>query len=149
MPDQQVVTGINVTSEGMIPNLDRLRQLIDFAACEENLSGELGIWLCTDEEIANLHLQFMNIPGATDVISFPSDDEPGGYLGDIAVSVDTAASQALDAGHSTEREVVYLCLHGFLHLAGYDDLDPDVRREMIARQDALLDAFEREYSGEW
>lgn len=149
MPDRQIVTGINVTSDGIIPNLDRLSNLLAVAARDEQISGEIGIWLCTDAEIADLHVQFMSIPGPTDVISFPSDDEPGGYLGDIAVSVDTAAAQALDAGHSLQREVAYLCLHGFLHLAGYDDLEPEARREMIERQDALLDSFEREYPGGW
>lgn len=149
MPGTPFFTGINVTASGAIPDLKRLSDLMSFAADREQIRGELGIWLCTDDEIAGLHLQYMNIPGATDVITFPSDEEPGGYIGDIAVSVDTAAVQASDAGHSTAREVAYLCLHGLLHIAGYDDLDPDSRREMIERQDEILKAFDREYPDEW
>jgi probable rRNA maturation factor len=149
MPQSSIDIGFKVTTDRSIPEKDRIRQLIDYAAQQENSSGELGIWLCTDDEIAELHLQFMNIPGATDVITFPSGEEYGGYLGDIAVSVDTAAEQAIDSGHSVGREVGYLCLHGFLHLMGYDDLDPDDRHQMIERQDALLGKFEQEHSGGW
>jgi probable rRNA maturation factor len=129
--------------------IGRIRNLLEFAAIEEALTGEVGVWLCTDDEIADLHLRFMDIPGATDVITFPEDSEPGGYLGDIAVSIDTAAVQAGDAGHSTAREIAYLCLHGVLHIAGYDDLDETAREEMIDRQDALMRAFEAEHPDEW
>jgi probable rRNA maturation factor len=149
MQSPEMNADINVTTSGEIPSLERLQSLMAFAAIEEGLSGEVGIWLCTDDEIADLHIQFMDIPGATDVMSFPSGEESGGYLGDIAVSVDTARIQAADAGHSTEREVAYLCLHGFLHLAGYDDLDPDSRDVMLTRQDQLLSMFEQENPGDW
>lgn len=127
----------------------RIRNLLDAAAGSEDLTGGLGIWLCTDDEIADLHLRFMDIPGATDVITFPEKSEPGGYLGDIAVSAETAANQAREAGHPIGREIAYLCLHGLLHIAGYDDLDSHLRHEMIRRQDELMDAFEREHPGVW
>lgn len=131
-------------------DLDRVEQMMTWVAGREGLAGELGIWLCTDEEIAELHLRYMDIPGATDVITFPEDTpDSGGYLGDIAVSVDTAAVQAQDAGHGVAREVAYLCLHGLLHLAGYDDLDDDARARMLARQEALLNEFERDHPGPW
>ncbi len=129
--------------------LDNVRKLLEMAARSEDLKGELGVWLCSDDEIADLHVRFMDVPGATDVITFPEEPEPGGYLGDIAVSTDTAASQAADAGHSTEREIAYLCLHGLLHIAGYDDLDDNSRNAMIHRQDELMIAFERENPGVW
>lgn len=144
---------VSVTlSDGAPPvSEERLRQLLAFAAKREQLAGEVSVWLCTDDEIADLHQRFMNIPGPTDVITFPGDlDGPEGpYLGDIAVSFDTAAEQGREAGHSVQRELAYLALHGLLHLAGYDDLDPESREEMIARQDALLTQFEQEYPGDW
>ncbi|HEU4792548.1 MAG TPA: rRNA maturation RNase YbeY, partial [Nitrolancea sp.] len=59
------------------------------------------------------------------------------------------ARQAEDAGHEPEREIAYLALHGLLHLLGYDDRMQEERSRMIARQDALLHAFEREYPGAW
>jgi probable rRNA maturation factor len=139
---------LSVTSH--IPDTTRVRELLSFAAACEGLQGQLGVWLCGDTEIGDLHFRFMNIPGATDVITFPSDpDVDGDYLGDIAVSTETAAVQAHEATHSPEREVAYLCLHGLLHLAGYDDLDEDSRETMIKRQDQLLNEFEQAFPGTW
>ncbi|MFO7270771.1 rRNA maturation RNase YbeY [Sphaerobacter thermophilus] len=144
---------VELTISPGAPPLDqgRLRALLAFAARHEGLSGTVGVWICTDAEIADLHLRFMNIPDPTDVLTFPADitDTDGPYLGDIAVSFDTAADQAADAGHSPQREIAYLALHGLLHLAGYDDLTPDERDAMLRRQDELIAAFEREEPGEW
>jgi len=72
----------------------------------------------SDKNIQKLNQQFRGIGKATDVLSFPAD-EPNN-LGDIAISVDTAASQAKDNGLSFENEIAQLILHGLLHLSGYD-----------------------------
>jgi probable rRNA maturation factor len=139
-----------ISKYSQVPQIDRLVSLLHFAASRENLHGELGIWLCTNDEIADLHLRYMNVAGPTDVITFPSDDaDAGGYLGDIAVSVETAAEQGLSARHSAEREIAFLCLHGLLHLSGYNDLDDESRSRMIARQEDLLHEFEQANPGEW
>jgi probable rRNA maturation factor len=124
----------------------RLVSLLEFAAAVEGRSGEVGVWVCADGEIAELHWRFMEIPEPTDVLSFPGDPP---YLGDIAVSYDTAAAQAGDVGHSLQREIAYLTLHGLLHLFGYDDLSPGDRERMIARQDELIARFETDTSDEW
>jgi probable rRNA maturation factor len=130
--------------------LPRLVQLLEYAAGNEAIGGELGVWLCTDEEIADLHQRYMGIAGPTDVITFPGDDpDSGGHLGDIAVSVDTAREQARDAGHPPGREIAYLCLHGLLHLAGYDDVDEDARYRMHRYQEDLIVEFERRCPGSW
>jgi probable rRNA maturation factor len=145
-----VEISFTISRYSAVPRIDRLAALLYWAASEERLRGEVGVWLCTDDEIAKLHLQFMDIDGPTDVITFPAEDEgTGGYLGDVAVSVDTAHEQAADAGHSPEREIAFLCLHGLLHLAGYDDLTPVERSAMIARQELMLETFERSNPGEW
>jgi len=78
-----------------------------------------------DRVIRSLNNQYRQIDRATDVLSFPAGDEmPGGgdehYLGDIVISIDTAVSQAESAGHTLEREVEELLIHGVLHLCGYD-----------------------------
>lgn len=127
-------------------NLQRFEQLFQFALERHDIRGEVGLWICTDDEIAELHERFMHVSGPTDVMSFPGDV---GYLGDIAVSFETAARQAVDAGHSTAREVAYLALHGLLHLIGHDDLEPGERATMMARQDSLIESFEREVPGDW
>jgi probable rRNA maturation factor len=131
-------------------NLVRLTAVIEFAAESLELQGGLGVRLTTDAEISSLHLQFMGIPEPTDVITFPADDsEAIGYLGDIAVSFETAAAQAGEAGHSTGREVAFLCLHGLLHLARHNDQDPTEREQMLTTQEELLNAFERRHPGGW
>ncbi len=117
-----------------------------FAADSEGREGEVGVWICSDDDIADLHLRFMDIPGPTDVLSF-NGDEP--YLGDIAVSHETATVQARDAGHSVEREIAYLTLHGLLHLLGYDDLTATERENMFARQDAIIGAYEKGAGDDW
>jgi len=71
----------------------------------------------SDKKIRELNWQFRGIDKATDVLSFPSD---GPDLGDIAVSVDTAAAQAKENGLKLDEEIAQLILHGLLHLSGYD-----------------------------
>jgi probable rRNA maturation factor len=72
----------------------------------------------SDKRIQQLNRQFRDIDKATDVLSFPAD-EPNN-LGDVAVSVETAAAQAKENGLSFEDEIAQLILHGLLHLSGYD-----------------------------
>ncbi|MCS7257518.1 MAG: rRNA maturation RNase YbeY [Thermomicrobium sp.] len=124
----------------------RLADLLRYAAEREGASGAVSVWICRDDEIAELHERFQGVPGPTDVMSFPGDPP---YLGDIAVSAETAAEQAREAGHSVGREIAFLALHGFLHLVGYDDLSEPERARMLARQEELLRAFEAERPGVW
>ncbi len=138
---RRLEVGLTVSDGAPRVDLRRLSALLEFAAVAEDESGEVGLWICSDDEIADLHLRFMNIHGPTDVISFPGDPP---YVGDIAVSYDTSATQADEVGHSVQREIAYLALHGLLHLFGYDDLTPEERSRMIARQDELMGRFEAE-----
>lgn len=84
-----------------------------------------------DETIAQVHVDFMDIPGATDVITFAH--------GEIVVSSETAQLYAKDFGHSTERELMLYIIHGLLHLSGHEDADPDERAEMEEIQFSLLE----------
>ena len=72
----------------------------------------------SDKRIRELNRQFRGIDKATDVLSFPAEEESN--LGDIAVSVETAATQARENGLTFDREIAQLILHGLLHLSGYD-----------------------------
>lgn len=152
MPERDTLS-VDLTVSPGGPPLDeeRLRALLAFAARREGLRGTVGLWVCSDEEIADLHLRFTGTPGPTDVLTFPADlsDADGPYLGDIAVSFDTATEQGVEAGHSPQREIAYLALHGLLHLAGYDDREPAERAAMLRRQDEVLEAFEGEQPGDW
>lgn len=83
--------------------------------------GSLTLRLQTDAGIADLNRRFRDKRGATDVLSFPGDPaDPEPHLGDIAVSLETAAGQAEEVGHSLATEVRLLALHGILHCLGFD-----------------------------
>lgn len=103
--------------------------------------AELSVTLVDDERIAQLHVDYMNIPGATDVISFPLSDpeDPIPILGEVVVSVDTATREAAERGITLREELLRYVVHGTLHLFGYDDHEPDDYAAMHARQEELLD----------
>jgi probable rRNA maturation factor len=91
-------------------------------AAPAGAKGCLGIALVDDRTMQRLNAGFRGVDQPTDVLSFPAG-EPGGrprILGDIAISLDTAARQAAEHGHSTGTELRVLALHGLLHLLGYD-----------------------------
>jgi len=74
----------------------------------------------SDKAIRQLNRQFRDVDKATDVLSFPAEETDKLNLGDIAISVDTAARQAKENGLTFDEEVAQLILHGLLHLSGYD-----------------------------
>jgi len=88
-------------------------------------SARVTVVFVRDRVIRRLNNQYRRINRATDVLSFPAGEEMPGegneqYLGDVVISIDTAVRQAGSAGHSIEREVEELLIHGVLHLCGYD-----------------------------
>jgi len=86
-----------------------------------NPDGELSILFCGDAEIRGLNREFRGIDKATDVLSFPGGEGPGPKtIGDIAISIPYARRQAKKIGNSNERELLFLLVHGVLHLLGYD-----------------------------
>src|SRR6185503_2173987 len=94
----------------------------DFAARALDAIGKsessATIAFVSDKRIRELNRQFRGVDKATDVLSFPAEDEFN--LGDVAVSVDTAGMQAKDNGLTLDGEIAQLILHGLLHLCGYD-----------------------------
>jgi probable rRNA maturation factor len=114
-----------------------------------NPAAELSMLLVDTAAMADLHMRWMDLPGPTDVMSFPMDElEPGGrpdapdpgpsMLGDIVLCPEFAARQAAAAGHSLGHELALLTIHGVLHLLGFDHGEPAEKREMFALQDRLL-----------
>jgi probable rRNA maturation factor len=83
-----------------------------------NHGSSATIAFVSDKSIRKLNQQFRNIDKPTDVLSFPAEEETN--LGDIAISVETAAAQAKENGLTFEMEIAQLILHGLLHLSGYD-----------------------------
>ncbi len=106
---------------------------------------ELTIVLSNDIQLRELNLQWMGINAPTDVLSFPADEndpETGSrYLGDILISVETAARQAARAGHSVEAEVQLLTVHGILHLLGHDHAEEQEKARMWAAQAEILETL--------
>jgi len=109
------------------------------------LDVSLGLQLTGDQEIAELNGRWRGLPEATDVLSFaalesemPLQQATTLELGDIVVSVPTAARQAIEQGHSLERELQWLVSHGLLHLLGWDHPDEATLNAMIACQERLL-----------
>ena len=110
----------------------------------ENACGEICIELTDDEIIHGYNRDFRSVDRPTDVLSFPADEGeeligiPDGHLGDIMISVETAARQAAELGHSTEREITFLAVHGTLHVLGYDHIEPADEEIMTARQREIM-----------
>jgi probable rRNA maturation factor len=120
------------------------------AAMHVHPQAELSVVLVDETAMTLLHVQWMDEPGPTDVLSFPMDelrpgtdaeDSPPGLLGDVVVCPQVAAQQARTAGHSTQEEMLLLTTHGILHLLGYDHAEPGEEKEMFGLQRRLLLTF--------
>ncbi|OJV98626.1 MAG: rRNA maturation RNase YbeY [Microbacterium sp. 67-17] len=112
--------------------------------------ADLAILLVDGGAMESLHVQWMDEPGPTDVLSFPMDElrpgtedapTPEGLLGDIVLCPQVAETQAQAAGHSTMDELILLTTHGLLHLLGFDHAEPAEEREMFALQRDLIVRF--------
>lgn len=99
--------------------------------------GELSLVFLTDPALARLHGEFMADPTPTDVITFAGAPALG-QAGEICVSADTAAAYARRHRTAFDRELLLYVVHGWLHLAGYDDLRPDLKRRMRAAEGRAL-----------
>lgn len=130
----------------------RVLSLASFALDQLRIhpDAELAIQFVNEDTMTTLHVQWMDEPGPTDVLSFPMDElRPGndlelsapGLLGDIVICPQVAATQAVTAGHETINEVLLLTTHGILHLLGYDHAEPDEEKEMFGLQREILSAF--------
>lgn len=138
--------------------------LLQFAAektCKEN--KEMAVTFVTNERSHELNLEYRDTDRPTDVISLEykpeSDltfseedlaenpelaemlDEFDAYIGDLFISVDKAREQAKEYGHSFEREMGFLVVHGFLHINGYDHYTPEEEKEMFTLQEEILTAY--------
>lgn len=113
------------------------RRAARLLALLERADSELSIVLCDDDFIAELNATYREKTGPTDVLSFAmaegEDAELSqGLLGDVVISLDTAARQATDLGRSLLDEVTSLLVHGVLHLLGYDHMNGADERKMFA-----------------
>lgn len=131
----------------------RLVQLALFAMEELRIhpQAELSILLVDEKTMADYHLRFMDLPGPTDVLSFPmdelrppADDEepPLGLLGDIVLCPTVTAAQAAENGRTPDSEADYLLVHGLLHLLGFDHAEPEEHQVMFGLNDRIIAAWD-------
>jgi len=129
----------------------QIDNLLTFAKKEENIEddAELSVTFVNKQEIQEINRDYRNKDKVTDVISFAlEEDEPEiegldmpRVLGDIIICADVAKEQSDEYGHSFERELGFLALHGFLHLLGYDHMNESNEKEMFGRQKLILDNY--------
>ena len=105
-------------------------------------ASEASLTLVSDEEICALNREYRKVDCSTDVLSFPigepNYDEDSIVLGDVVISVPTAIRQAEQYGHSLEREMAFLTVHGMLHLLGYDHMKLSDEQVMTTKQEEIL-----------
>ena len=131
---------------------NRLLETAEFTMSFLNLNSEteLSIALVTLAEMERLHVEHMDEPGATDVLSFEMDEiripalgeeaEPG-ILGDVILCPEFAKNQALENGNGFEKEMDMLLVHGILHLLGHDHAEPEEHEVMFGMQNEILAAL--------
>lgn len=138
--------------------IDLLERVLQIAGQAEGITeGEVALTFVDDEAIHELNRDYRGIDRPTDVLSFAMNesleeepeivyeleedeelDDLTEMLGDIIISVERAKAQSEEYGHSLEREIGFLFVHGFLHLLGYDHQDAVSEAEMMGKQEAAL-----------
>jgi probable rRNA maturation factor len=144
---------IEINNESVIPvDETALLRLATFALDQLHVhpDADLAIILVDEAAMEQLHVQWMDEPGPTDVLSFPMDElrpgtedaiTPAGLLGDIVLCPQVAIAQAEEARHTPLDEMLLLTTHGLLHLLGFDHAEPEEEKEMFGIQRDILAGF--------
>ncbi len=142
--DEQDKIKLDFPAESLIEDCTKV------ALKEEEIEddAEVSVMFVDNEQIRELNKMHRNIDRETDVLSFPLGDENGFevncdndaiLLGDIVISLEKAAAQAEEYGHSLRREVAFLITHSLFHLLGYDHETPEGEKEMFQKQEKVLE----------
>lgn len=130
--------------------VDILNKVLEECFLEENLKDKklyVNIVLTNPENIRKMNKEYRNIDKETDVLSFPMFEKyelenreilNEDILGDVVISIDRVSKQAKEYGHSFERELSYMAVHGFYHLMGYDHIDEEDKIIMRQKEEAVL-----------
>ncbi|CCY19229.1 probable rRNA maturation factor [Eubacterium sp. CAG:786] len=150
----KIITFLSNEQEKMAPpeDIEHLIEICTAAALEEegiDDTAEVSVTLVDNEGIRELNKEHRDIDRETDVLSFPLGDDDGYevdpdndaiMLGDIVISLEKAAQQAQEYGHSYRREVAFLITHSLFHLLGYDHVNSEEEeKEMFGKQEKVLD----------
>jgi probable rRNA maturation factor len=121
-----------------------IRRAVETAQSAEDTRGDVCVLITDAEEMQTLNATYRGIDRVTDVLTFPAWEgdallcPPDGYLGDIAICYERAVEQAEEYGHSLERELAFLAVHGALHLLEYDHMEPADEQRMMQKQEEIL-----------
>ena len=152
------ITFIDETNTVSETKIKEIEELLQFAAKKLSLSDEteMSVTFMDNPSIQEINRTYRGKDAPTDVISFALEDEGEDeipvifeedaepmprVLGDIMISIDRAKEQAEEYGHSYDRELGFLAVHGFLHINGYDHMTPEDEAEMFGLQKEILDAY--------
>ena len=130
-----------------IKELETIVKLLDYVVKRENIEEALfNVIIVGNDKIHEINKAYRNVDRVTDVISFALEDEPFvnldiRVLGDIYISYDKAKEQSEEYGHSLERELSFLTIHGLLHLLGYDHMEKEEEKIMFEKQELILNEF--------
>ena len=115
----------------------------------QNKNLYINVIFTIPQKIREINKQYRNIDKETDVLSFPmyekeeiylkKDETEPDTLGDIIISIEQVKKQSEEYGHSFERELAYMLVHGFYHLMGYDHLEEEEKRVMREKEEFVLD----------
>lgn len=137
-------------------HIDLLKNVLQFTAKKEKIVNEveLSVSIVSNEEMKEMNHQYRNKNEPTDVLSFQMDnpfteiDEETYWgplqVGDIIISIEKVEEQSMRYNHSYERELIFLAIHGFLHLLGYTHDNKENEKVMFQKQDTILEEFRLE-----
>jgi probable rRNA maturation factor len=132
----------NETNHDVSEYIEKIKYTLNFTE-EENFI--MNVIFVDKQRIQEINKEYRNIDRVTDVISFANCDienpllNPHNDIGDIFICIDRAIEQSIDYGHSIIREMVFLSVHGYLHLNGYDHMTLEEEKEMFKKQDEILE----------
>lgn len=145
---------LDETNEVRDEHIELVEKLVQHAAQLERIEdgSEVSITFVTNEAIHEINREYRDKDQPTDVISFALEEMGEGeiqiigegiprILGDIIISTDRTREQAEEYGHSFERELGFLAVHGFLHLLGYDHMTEEDEKVMFGKQNSILESY--------
>ncbi|GCF93485.1 endoribonuclease YbeY [Enterococcus florum] len=151
------ITFIDETEKVSPDKIQEIDDLLQFAADHLKLAKdtEMSVTFMDNAAIQTINREYRGKDAPTDVISFALEEEGEDEmpvifdaedtmprnLGDIMISIERAREQAEDYGHSYDRELGFLAVHGFLHINGYDHMTPEDEKVMFGLQKEILDAY--------
>lgn len=141
----ETMNDITIVDNDLYKDYDYLEDLLEYTLEHEKVENAIfSVIFVDDEEIHRINKEYRHVDRVTDVISFAfEDNEEKIYnniriLGDIYVCIPQMKRQATSYGHSEKRELSFLCVHGLLHLLGYDHMNESDEKIMFGLQELIL-----------